>query len=220
MQTIIEQNIRIIGTLSTEHSGGTPDADRRLDGRGCRVEPGESGACAEPTWTIDWRVPWAPPGIGAESAVGTIVFWLIMLFVLVGFFQALELPVVSAPAQPAAGAGPRLPAAPARRGVLARARLGRRDRSLRRLVTRRAGRDGHRPPLERHGWRRGRPARRIARGARLRVDRRHERSRDAPDRVSLADDAGRRRLLAGLPALPARHPGTPSSSAASSRPCR
>jgi hypothetical protein len=36
-------------------------------------------------------------GVGIEEAVGTVVFWLIMLFVLLGFFQALNLTIVSDP---------------------------------------------------------------------------------------------------------------------------
>src|SRR6478672_461151 len=36
-------------------------------------------------------------GVGTERLVGSIVFWLIMLFVLVGFFQTLSLPLVSDP---------------------------------------------------------------------------------------------------------------------------
>jgi hypothetical protein len=36
-------------------------------------------------------------GVGVENTLGTIVFWLIMLFVLIGFFQALSLAVVSGP---------------------------------------------------------------------------------------------------------------------------
>src|SRR5215216_553159 len=36
-------------------------------------------------------------GVGVENTVGTIVFWLIMLFVLLGFFQALSLAAISGP---------------------------------------------------------------------------------------------------------------------------
>jgi hypothetical protein len=36
-------------------------------------------------------------GVGVENAIGTVVFWLIMLFVLIGFFQTLSLTVVSDP---------------------------------------------------------------------------------------------------------------------------
>lgn len=36
-------------------------------------------------------------GVNSERVAGTIAFWLVMLFVLVAFFQALDLPVVSVP---------------------------------------------------------------------------------------------------------------------------
>src|SRR5688500_12752565 len=36
-------------------------------------------------------------GINAEDAIATGVFWLVMLFVLIGFFQALALSAVSEP---------------------------------------------------------------------------------------------------------------------------
>jgi hypothetical protein len=36
-------------------------------------------------------------GVGVENAVGTTVFWLIMLFVLIGFFQTLHLAGISGP---------------------------------------------------------------------------------------------------------------------------
>ena len=36
-------------------------------------------------------------GAGVEEAVGTVIFWLIMLFVLLGFFQALNLTIISDP---------------------------------------------------------------------------------------------------------------------------
>src|SRR5215212_10684064 len=36
-------------------------------------------------------------GLGSEGAVASVVFWLIMLFVLIGFFQTLQLAAVSTP---------------------------------------------------------------------------------------------------------------------------
>jgi hypothetical protein len=36
-------------------------------------------------------------GVGVENTVGTIVFWFIMLFVLMGFFQTLSLTAISTP---------------------------------------------------------------------------------------------------------------------------
>src|SRR5437763_12323671 len=36
-------------------------------------------------------------GVGVENTVGTIVFWFIMLFVLIGFFQTLSLTAISTP---------------------------------------------------------------------------------------------------------------------------
>src|SRR6185436_18044366 len=96
MQTIIDQNVRVIGAylpnilaallllivgwvVAAIVSGLIKAALRRTD--------------------LDNRLArsMGTSGVGAEQAVGTIVFWLIMLFVLVGFFQALDLPVVSQP---------------------------------------------------------------------------------------------------------------------------
>jgi hypothetical protein len=36
-------------------------------------------------------------GLGSEGAIASVVFWLIMLFVLIGFFQTLQLAAVSTP---------------------------------------------------------------------------------------------------------------------------
>ena len=94
--TVIEQNVRVIGSflpnilaallilivgwiVASIISGVVKGALRRtdLDNRLARSMGGT--------------------GIGVERTVGSIVFWLIMVFVLIGFFQALDLPIVSTP---------------------------------------------------------------------------------------------------------------------------
>ena len=96
MQGVIDENVRIIGTyipsilaallilivgwiVATIVSALVKGALRRtgLDNRLARSMGGT--------------------GIGVERLVGSVVFWLIMLFVLIGFFQALSLPIVSEP---------------------------------------------------------------------------------------------------------------------------
>lgn len=94
--TIIEQNVRTIGSflpnilaallilivgwiVATIIAGVVKGALRRtnLDNRLARSMGGT--------------------GVGIERMIGTVVFWLLMLFVLIAFFQALDLPIVSTP---------------------------------------------------------------------------------------------------------------------------
>ncbi len=96
MQTVIEDNVRIIGnflpnvlgallilivgwifaTILSKVIGGV----LRRTGVDNRIAGSMGGT-----------------GLGAEKAVERIVFWLVMLFVLVAFFQALSLTIVSTP---------------------------------------------------------------------------------------------------------------------------
>src|SRR5215213_1005929 len=96
MPSVIDQNVRIIGSylpnvlgallilivgwiVATLISGIVKAALRRTD--------------------FDNRLArsMGTSGVGVERAAGTVVFWLIMLFVLIAFFQTLSLPMVSDP---------------------------------------------------------------------------------------------------------------------------
>ena len=83
-------------------------------------------------------------GLGSEGAIASVVFWLIMLFVLIGFFQTLQLAAVSTPLGLHVGGGARLRPTPARRGVAAAGGLGGRNGPQARR-NRHSERDGHRP---------------------------------------------------------------------------